>query len=67
VTDDLATPYDAPTRFRRMARAWLVLFRESTAALGEEDQARESDLRYAAYLERTLSDLDAIAQVGGDD
>src|SRR5690606_41079671 len=66
----LVTPFDSPARFGRIARDWLELYRKweaIQAAEGDDPRPRDPrprDARYAAYLEQTLADLDAIAQGG---
>ena len=59
----LVTPFDSPARFGRIARDWLELYRKWEAIQAVEgDDPRPREARYAAYLEQTLADLDAIAQ-----
>jgi hypothetical protein len=66
----LAAPFTAPGRFQRIAGAWLDGRQEGKAwqrEQGEERAEDPTDAQYAAYLERTLAQLDAIAQGQGVD
>jgi hypothetical protein len=62
---DLVPPSDHPTRFRRIAEAWLQLWERRTTlpALAESENHRISPslARYAAWLHAVLEDLPAIA------
>jgi hypothetical protein len=64
----LAAPYQAPGRFRRIAEAWLDARRRWIAWLPERNRRETEEpavMQYAAYLERTLVQLDAIARGQG--
>lgn len=66
--EQLIRPHEAPTRARRIARAWLSLFEQGERLFPRDDYdevdrpinapARQ---RYASYLRHLLAGLDAIA------
>jgi hypothetical protein len=62
---DLVSPVDEPTRFRRIAEAWLELWDRAEASPADENGRRmtwrPTDQRYAVYLRRLLEDLPEIA------
>lgn len=61
---NLASPDEAPRRFRQVAESWLGLWSTANASLSRD---RDADVvwpqraRYATYLRAVLKDLDAIA------
>lgn len=63
----LSRPFEAPARFRRIAEAWLTLWRQGETLFSREDYDPPFSIespernRYATYLRRTLASLDAIA------
>jgi hypothetical protein len=61
--EQVVPPYEDPNGFRRIAQAWLTRYRQAVAGLAAEDRRRSfDDARHAAYLERTLASLPAIAR-----
>jgi len=60
----LAPPHEAPSRFRRLARSWLALWRNADAFSPHGHDADEywpAHARYAAYLQHDLAELERIA------
>lgn len=58
-------PFDRPRYFREVAQAWLRLYERVQSAYAIDDERPEAGVidmrnRYAAYLRRLLSGLDAI-------
>ncbi|MNR61834.1 hypothetical protein D3C85_1836910 [compost metagenome] len=60
-----APPFEAPSRFRRLAESWLTLWRRTPGLRINDDRDRADRERYAAYLQATLAVLPQISTAQG--